>query len=460
MSRFLSRALVVALALLLAGANTPVLARTMEKSDADVAQQATPAVVNIAAWKMRPAAKPGDPPRRIRIYASGFIIDPAGTIVTNKHVIDGAFDVTVIFSDGDQAPASLLATAAMMDVAVLKVDVDHPLPVLKWGNSDPLRVGDSVLAIGNPLGIGMSVSAGIVSALNRDLQDTPFDDYIQTDAAINRGNSGGPLLNRSGEVVGVDTALFNTDPTGGFIGIGFAIPSADVKFVVDQLLDPTHPKLGWIGTKLQDVTGALAQALGLPSARGAIVASIDPNSPAREAAIRPGDILVKLDNDMLGDSRAYMRGILLIGPGKPARLSIWRDGEEQLVTVPVAEWPNIMAHGGMMTGSMAQAMMQQPADPGVQFAPITDAARQEYGLDPKLTGVVVTAVEQDCEAAELGVVPGDVVTMVQAEPVATPADVKRVLASAHEQHRPSIAVLVQGKGGSRWLSLSMGHVGA
>ena len=460
MSRFLLRALVVAFALILAGANTPVLARAMEKSDADVAQQATPAVVNIAAWKMRPPAKPGDAPRRIRIYASGFIIDPTGIIVTNKHVIDGVFDVTVIFSDGDQAPASLLATAAMIDVAILKVDVDHPLPVLKWGNSDPVRVGDSVLAIGNPLGIGMSVSAGIVSALNRDLQDTPFDDYIQTDAAINRGNSGGPLLNRSGEVVGVDTALFNTDATGGFIGIGFAIPSADVKFVVDQLLDPTHPKLGWIGIKLQDVTGALAQALGLPSARGAIVASVDPNGPASEAAIRPGDIFVKLDNDMLGDSRAYMRGILLIGPGKPARLSIWRDGEEQLVTVPVAEWPNIMAHGGMMTGSMAQAMMQQPADPGVQFAPITDAARQEYGLDPKLTGVVVTAVEQDCEAADLGVVPGDVVTMVQAEPVATPADVKRILASAHEQHRPSIAVLVQGKGGPRWLSLSMGHVGA
>jgi serine protease Do len=460
MSRFLLRALVVAFALILAGANTPVLARAMEKSDADVAQQATPAVVNIAAWKMRPPAKPGDAPRRIRIYASGFIIDPTGIIVTNKHVIDGVFDVTVIFSDGDQAPASLLATAAMIDVAILKVDVDHPLPVLKWGNSDPVRVGDSVLAIGNPLGIGMSVSAGIVSALNRDLQDTPFDDYIQTDAAINRGNSGGPLLNRSGEVVGVDTALFNTDATGGFIGIGFAIPSADVKFVVDHLLDPTHPKLGWIGIKLQDVTGALAQALGLPSARGAIVASIDPNGPASEAAIRPGDIFVKLDNDMLGDSRAYMRGILLIGPGKPARLSIWRDGEEQLVTVTVAEWPNIMAHGGMMTGSMAQAMMQQPADPGVQFAPITDAARQEYGLDPKLTGVVVTAVEQDCEAADLGVVPGDVVTMVQAEPVATPADVKRILASAHEQHRPSIAVLVQGKGGPRWLSLSMGHVGA
>ena len=460
MSRFLLRPLVVAFALILAGASTPVLARAMEKSDADVAQQATPAVVNIAAWKMRPPAKPGDAPRRIRIYASGFIIDPTGIIVTNKHVIDGVFDVTVIFSDGDQAPASLLATAAMMDLAILKVDVDHPLPMLKWGNSDPLRVGDSVLAIGNPLGIGMSVSAGIVSALNRDLQDTPFDDYIQTDAAINRGNSGGPLLNRSGEVVGVDTALFNTDPTGGFIGIGFAIPSADVKFVVDHLLDPTHPKLGWIGIKLQDVTGALAQALGLPSARGAIVASVDPNGPASEAAIRPGDIFVKLDNDMLGDSRAYMRGILLIGPGKPARLSIWRDGEEQLVTVPVAEWPNIMAHGGMMTGSMAQAMMQQPADPGVQFAPITDAARQEYGLDPKLTGVVVTAVEQDCEAADLGVVPGDVVTMVQAEPVATPADVKRILASAHEQHRPSIAVLVQGKGGPRWLSLSMGHVGA
>jgi serine protease Do len=168
---------------------------------------------------------------------------------------------------------------------------------------------------------------------------------------------------------------------------------------------------------------------------------------------------MKLDNDMLGDSRAYMRGIVLIGPGKSARLTIWRDGEEQLVTVTVAEWPNIMPEGGMMSGSMAQAMMQEPADPGVQFAPITDAARKAYGLDPKLTGVVVTAVEQDCEAADLGVVPGDVVTMVQAEPVATPADVKHVLALAHEQHRPSIAVLVQGKAGPRWISLSMGHVG-
>jgi serine protease Do len=169
---------------------------------------------------------------------------------------------------------------------------------------------------------------------------------------------------------------------------------------------------------------------------------------------------MKLDNDMLGDSRAYMRGFILLGAGKPARLSIWRDGEEQSVTVTVKEWPNIMPAGGMMRGSMAQAMMHEPADPGVQFAPITDAARKEYGLDPKLTGVVVTAVERDCEAADLGVVPGDVVTMVQAEPVATPADVKHVLALAHQQQRPSIAMLVQGKGGSRWISLSMGHVGA
>ena len=169
----------------------------------------------------------------MKTHGSGFIIDPGGIIVTNKHVIDGALDIKVLFSDGDRVPARLVAVAAMLDLAVLKVDVDRPLPVLKWGNSEALQVGDAVLAIGNPLGLGMSVSAGIVSALNRDIQDTPFDNYIQTDAAINHGNSGGPLVDLDGEVIGVDTALYNPDEAGGFIGIGLAIPAETAQFVVE-----------------------------------------------------------------------------------------------------------------------------------------------------------------------------------------------------------------------------------
>ena len=218
----------------------------MESGDAAAAQKATPAVVNISTWKLR--QKDGDAPRRVKTYGSGFIIDPSGIIVTNKHVIDGALDIKVIFSDGDRVPARLVAVAAMLDLAVLKVDVDRPLPALKWGDSEALQVGDPVLTIGNPLGLGMSVSAGIVSALNRDIQDTPFDNYIQTDAAINHGNSGGPLVDLDGEVVGVDTALYNPDERRrlhrnrlGNPGRNGAVRRRAVCSI------PSHPRPGWIG---------------------------------------------------------------------------------------------------------------------------------------------------------------------------------------------------------------------
>ena len=213
----------------------------MESGDAAAAQKATPAVVNISTWKLRQPTKPGESARRVKTYGSGFIIDSSGIIVTNKHVIDGALDIKVMFNDGDRVPARLVAVAAMLDLAVLKVDVDRPLPVLKWGDSEALQVGDAVLAIGNPLGLGMSVSAGIVSALNRDIQDTPFDNYIQTDAAINHGNSGGPLVDLNGEVVGVDTALYNPDEAGGFIGIGLAIPAETAQFIVTPSARSQHP---------------------------------------------------------------------------------------------------------------------------------------------------------------------------------------------------------------------------
>jgi serine protease Do len=195
--------------------SAPAFAGRSDAAAASIAQSATPAVVNIATWKIRPPTEAGAPPRRVRTNGSGFIIDPSGIIVTNKHVIDGALSITVLFSDGDRERATPIAVAAFIDLAVLKVDVNRPLPVLKWGNSEALRVGDAVLAIGNPLGLGTSVSSGIVSALNRNIEDTPFDNYIQTDAAINHGNSGGPLVDLNGDVVGVDTALYNPDDAGG-----------------------------------------------------------------------------------------------------------------------------------------------------------------------------------------------------------------------------------------------------
>jgi len=430
-------------------------ARAMESRDAVIVRHATPGVVNISTWKVSPATKPGGEPRRLKFYASGFIVDTSGIIVTNKHVIDGAIEVIVQFADGDRAPARLLAAAAMVDLAVLKVDVGHPLPALKWDDSDALQVGDPVLTIGNPLGIGLSVSAGIVSGLNRDLQDSPFDSYIQTDATINHGNSGGPLIDHDGSVAGVDTALYNPEENGGFIGIGFAIPSNTAKFVVGHLLDPAHPKPGWLGFTLQDMTEELSLAFGLPHSTGAIIASVDPTGPASRAFLRPGDVLEAINGMELDDSRAFMRAILMIPVGSPAFLTVWRDAAKQEITATVAEWPNYMPYGGMMNARAAQAMIAKEPDPGVRLAPITDAVRKQYGLDPALSGALVTAVVAGSEAGDLGIKPGDVITAAQGQPVASPGDVGRAVRTAHAEHRPYLAVLVQSKNTARWISLSI-----
>ena len=372
--------------------NPPAFARAMESGDAAAARKATPAVVNISTWKLRQPTNIGESPRRVKTHGSGFIIHPTGIIVTNKHVIDGALDIKVLFSDGDRVPARLVAVAAMLDLAVLKVDVDHPLPVLKWANSEALQVGDAVLAIGNPLGLGMSVSAGIVSALNRDIQDTPFDNYIQTDAAINHGNSGGPLVDLDGEVVGVDTALYNPDDAGGFIGIGLAIPAETAQFVVSRLLDP-NSRPGWIGVKLQDVTPELSEALGMGRARGSIIASVDAGGPANIAGCGRVTCCPRSAVRSPRDSRAFMRAIVQILIGQPAELTVWRDGKEETIKAIVAEWPNFMPGGGVMSAQTAEAMIQRMPDPGVRLAPLTDANRKQYGLDPKMTGALVASVE-------------------------------------------------------------------
>jgi serine protease Do len=311
-----------------------------------------------------------------------------------------------------------------------------------------------VSAIGNPLGFGMSVSAGIISALNKDAQDTPFDNYIQTDAAINRGNSGGPLVNLDAAVVGVDTALINPDDAGGFIGIALAIPAETARFVVHHLLDPNKSKPGWIGVKLQDLTPDLAKAAGVPGTKGSIISAADPGGPASIASLRPGDVLSAIGQTKLTDSRAFMRTILQMPIGEPMRLTVWRDGKEQIVNATVAVWPHVMPEGGT-AANMAKVMDQEAPDPGLQLAPVTDAARKQYGLDEKLTGALVASVESNCEARDLGIAAGDVITATLQAPVTTPDDVRRAIQSAHEQHRPFLALLIQGQSGVRWVSLSI-----
>jgi serine protease Do len=452
------RILITAL-ILLPIAGTPALARVIETGNT-AAQKAIPAVVNMSVWKLRKSATAGEPPRRVKAYGSGFVIDPTGIIVTNKHVIDGALDIKVILDNGDRLAAKLLAVAAMVDLAVVKVDAGRPLPALEWGDSEALRVGDPVLTIGNPLGLGISVSAGIISALNRDLQDSAFDSYIQTDAAINHGNSGGPLVDTNGAVVGVDSALYNPEESGGFIGIGLAIPAHAAKFVIALLLDPSHPKPGWLGVTLQDLTPDLSTALRLPGAKGAIIAALDADGPAGRASLRPGDVLFAVDGIRLNDSRAFMRQIAMMRVGKPSELTIWRAGKEQTVTATVAEWPNYMPGGGMIGANMAAAMIQQMPDPGVRLTALTDETRKQYGIDPNLAGALVASVEKDSEASDLGIAAGDVITTVQDDPVTTPEDVRRAVQAAHAEHRPYLAVLVHGKDRTRWVSLSIDGTGS
>lgn len=439
----------------LAFLGSPTSAHVMEAGDAVIARQASPAVVNIAEWKVHPATKSGQSPGRVKVYASGFVIDPSGLIVTNKHVVDGALEMHVIFSNGDIAPAHLIVAAAMLDLAIVKVDVGHPLPALKWGNSDKLLVGDPVLTMGNPLGLGMSVSAGIVSALNRNLHDSPFDDYIQTDADINYGNSGGPLLDSNGNVVGIDTALYNPVAQGGFIGIGFAIPSNLASFAVQFLLNPNHPKPGWIGLTMQDMTDRLAEGLGVPKATGAIISSVDPLGPGSQAGLRPADVLETIDGVQRSDPRAFMRSIVRIPVGTKVHLTGWRAGKPLDVTVGVAAWPNFMPAEGVMRAEAAQNMIEAAPDPGMRLASITEAARKQYKLDPKLTGALVSAVEQDCEARDVGIVPGDVITNVQGQPVTSPDDVRRAIETAHQERRPYLVMLVKAKEGLRWVALSI-----
>jgi serine protease Do len=434
---------------------SPAFARVMETGDAAVVKQASPAVVNIAEWKVHTPTRPGQSPRRVKVYASGFVIDPSGVIVTNRHVVDGALDMRVIFSNGDRVPARLLVAAAMIDVAVLKVDVDHPLPALKWADSDSLQIGDPVLTIGNPLGLGMSVSAGIVSALNRNLHDTPFDSYIQTDAAINYGNSGGPLIDSNGSVVGLDTALYNPQASGGFIGIGFAIPSNIVSFVVQFLRNPNRPKPGWIGVTAQDINDRLSEALGVPRDAGAVVSAVDPSGPAAQAGLRPADVLETIDGVQQSDSRAFLRSIIKIPVGTSVHLSGWRDRKRLDSTVTVAAWPNYMPAEGVMRDQAAQKMIETAPDPGIKLARITDEARKQYGLSTDLRGALVSAVESGSEAGDLGIVPGDVIINVQGQSVNSPDDVWHAIETAHKARRAYLALLVQGKAAAHWVSLSI-----
>lgn len=441
------------------------------KSVADLAARLQPAVVNIST-KQKVKARhsvpipniPEDSPfrdffdeffdkkapkgkrsprssRRVTSLGSGFVIDPSGVIVTNNHVVAKADEIEVIFTDGTKLNAKVLGRDKKTDIAVLKVKTDKPLPSVRLGDSDHLRVGDWVMAIGNPFGLGGSVTLGIVSARNRDINSGPYDDFIQTDAAINRGNSGGPLFNMKGEVVGINTAIIS--PSGGSIGIGFSIPSSTASRVIAQLRQFGETHRGWLGVRIQAITDDLAESLGLPDSSGALVADLTATGPAEKAGIKPGDVIVRFDGKKVHKLSDLPRLVARAPIGKRVTVGIIRKQKEMEIEVVLGrlkDGEKLIASGAK---KRSQATNTDTAEVlGMKLSVIGDEQRKKYKLKDKAKGVVVMSVDADSVAASKRIQPGDIIAEAGEKEIAKPADLVKRVNELKKQGRGSILLLV------------------
>jgi len=395
---------------------------------------------------------PGDRPRRSSALGSGFVISEDGYIVTNNHVIEMADEITIEFFAGDELPAEVVGTDPNTDIALLKVESDEPLPFVSFGDSDTARVGDWVMAMGNPLGQGFSVSAGIVSARNRALSGT-YDDYIQTDAAINRGNSGGPLFNMDGDVIGVNTAILS--PNGGSIGIGFSMASNVVTRVVDQLQEFGETRRGWLGVRIQDVTEDVAEALGLASAKGALVSDV-PEGPAMEAGMQAGDVIVSFDGREVEDTRGLVRQVGNTAVGKSVRVVVNRDGETQTLLVTLGRREEAeSAVPAAQPGPDEDATPETMDLMGLTLSPLNSEIREQLELSDSAKGLAVMDVDETAEAYEKGLRAGDVITEAGQSQVLSVGDLQDRIAEAREAGRKSILLLVRRGGDPRFVALSI-----
>ncbi|MCC7426148.1 MAG: DegQ family serine endoprotease [Alphaproteobacteria bacterium] len=402
-------------------------------------------------------AEPQQPqrPRRAQSLGSGFVIDASGLVVTNNHVIDGADEINVILSDNTTLRAELVGRDQRTDLALLRVRTDRQLTAVRFGNSDRSRVGDWVLAIGNPFGLGGSVTAGIISARGRDIRQGPYDDFLQTDAAINRGNSGGPLFNMAGEVIGINTAIFS--PTGGSIGIGFAIASNLAQTVIAQLQEFGRTRRGWLGVRIQGVTDEIAESIGLREARGAMVASVQEGGPADRARIQAGDVILRFGETDIREMRTLPRAVAETAVGRQVPVIVWRDGRERTLSVTIAELQDEQAAAtpGRGTERTPAVRPSEIAGLGITVAGITPELRERFQLAENQRGVVITDVAPSGSAAER-VRPGDVILEVAQEPVATPAEVTEKVERARRAGRRNVLMLVEGQAGLRWVPFAIG----
>ena len=453
-----------------------VQARGVPQSFADLAAKVKPAVVSIAVEhsggpsanrRLPPGFRnpfpegspqydffrrffegPQPGPRRSRAVGSGFVIDPAGFVVTNHHVIENASKVEVIFDDGARRTATVVGHDAKTDLALLRVEGDGSFPHATWGDSDKTRIGDWIMAVGNPFGLNSTVTAGIVSARGRSLGGAALVDFLQIDAPINKGNSGGPTFNMAGEVIGVNTAIYS--PTGGSVGLGFAIPSNTARRVIEELKTGGKISRGWLGVQIQNVSDDIAKAAGLDKPRGALVAAVMPASPAARAGVKNGDIIVRWADEAVKDIRDLVRKVAFTEAGRSVSVVVWRQGSRKSLSVLVAE------SGTQQALASADPEPKGAAELGLSVAPADDTLRRRFGLGRAVEGLVVVEVEPDSPAAKKNLRPGDLVTHVNGDEVATPAAMKLRVDRARRDGREAVLLRILRRDRTMYVAVKFG----
>ena len=448
--------------------------QNMPQSFADIVEDLMPAVVNISisttvqnppGIQMSPFEdffeefmerdeKESPKKRRVSSLGSGFVIDPSGIVITNNHVVENADEIIVNFSNGEKFKAELLGRDPKTDLAVLKVITDKKLPFVKFGDNTKARVGDWVIAIGNPFGLGGSLSVGVISAINRDINSGPYDSYIQTDAAINKGNSGGPLFNLDGEVIGVNTAIIS--PTGGSVGIGFSIPADMAQIVITQLREYGETRRGWLGVRIQRITEDLAESLGLSKPKGALVSEIIPGGPADEAGMKQGDVILSFDGKEVAEMRDLPRIVAETPIDKAVQVKVQRRGKVVKLKVKVGR----LEESNQLAETQPANPKKQTKQPGLKLLGLTletlDAkTRARAGLDDDKEGVLIAQVDADSSASESGVKSGDIIVEVDQTSVAKPQDVEDLVNKAKKAGKKSILVLMHTPQGLRFVAIKI-----
>jgi len=380
-----------------------------------------------------------------RGLGSGFFIDAEGHVVTNNHVVAGADKIVVTLKDGEKLDAELIGVDSRTDLALLKVERDKPFPFVPFGDSDTAEVGDWIVAVGNPFGLDHTVTTGIISARGRSIGAGPYDDFLQVDAPINKGNSGGPAFNLSGEVVGVNTAIFS--PTGGSVGIGFAIPSNLAKGVIEQLKNGGVVERGWLGVTIQGVSEDIAESIGLKRPEGAIISGVAADGPAAKAGLKVGDVILEVDGQRIEEMPKLPRVIAELTPDTTTRITVWRDRSEKTVKVTLGRLPDeatLAAH--------TEPQAEKETVLGVTFAPLDGPSRRAAGLAPDAEGVLIASVEPDSPLDAKGVEPGAVLIAVAGEGVSSPADAAARLKAAEASSNGAVLLLIRQNGSDRFVA--------